>query len=203
MVLIGVDEVGRGALAGDLLVCAFAFRPDAAPDVLAAARAAARDSKSFSSRRRRESAFVAVVPAGLFRLSWSPIAEIEALNIRGATHAAMRRAALGLAEDWSATYPDLEVPRIAIDGNDLPHSLPSDAFTMVGGDAGILEIAAASIVAKVTRDQRMDALAEDWPGYALERNSGYGSAGHRAGLEKLGMSPIHRSWARKFTATSS
>jgi len=110
------------------------------------------------------------------------IAEIDRLNILQATMLAMQRAV--------AALPD--PPEYAlIDGNRAP-DLPVPAQTVVKGDSRCLSIASASIVAKVTRDRIMDTLAREHPGYGWERNAGYGTAEHRAALERLGITPHHR-----------
>ncbi|MGH6720171.1 MAG: ribonuclease HII, partial [Alphaproteobacteria bacterium] len=110
------------------------------------------------------------------------VAEIDALNIRAATLLAMTRAVAALGRAPA---------HVLVDGNAVP-LVACPATAVVGGDGLSLSIAAASIVAKVTRDRMMDELAEACPGYGFERHKGYGTAGHRAALARLGPSPHHR-----------
>jgi ribonuclease HII len=116
-------------------------------------------------------------------LGLASVEEIEALNILGATHLAMRRAIEALPAP-----PD----HVLVDGNQLPKGLPMPVRGLVGGDRLSLSIAAASVVAKVWRDQLMVTLAQQHPGYGWETNKGYGSESHIAALQRLGPSPIHR-----------
>lgn len=140
------------------------------------------DSKALTAARRRALAreIVALAEVGLAHAS---VAEIDALNIQGATHLAMRRAIAALPRQ-----PD----HLLIDGNRLPRDLPCGAEAVVKGDARVLSIAAASIVAKVARDAVMVDLAQQHPGYGWERNAGYPTAAHLAALLDLGVSPHHR-----------
>ena len=124
-------------------------------------------------------AFAAHADIGLGAAS---VAEIEAHNVLGATLRAMAR-----AFDHLAARPDLAL----VDGDRAP-DLPCRVETLVGGDSRSLPIAAASIAAKVTRDRIMARLAARYPGFGWERNAGYGTAAHRAGLEALGVTPHHR-----------
>ncbi len=111
------------------------------------------------------------------------VAEIETMNILQASHLAMRRAMVGLGV----------LPRSAlVDGNLVPPGLPCPAQAVVGGDARVLSIAAASIVAKVTRDRIMVALSQQFPGYGWQTNMGYGTRTHVEGLERHGLTPHHR-----------
>ncbi len=168
----GVDEVGRGPLAGPVLAAAV---------ILRAPVAGLADSKQLSAARREalcrligERAVVAVAAAS--------VAEIERLNILGATLLAMRRAVLKLAP---------RPARVLVDGNRGP-ALACEVRCVVGGDATVPEISAASIVAKVARDRLMARLARRHPGYGWERNAGYGTAEHVRALAALGLTPHHR-----------
>ena len=168
----GVDEVGRGPLAGPVVVAAVILRRP----LLGLA-----DSKQLAAPERvrlslliREHAVVAFAAAS--------VAEIERLNILAATMLAMRRAVGRLA---------IRPTQVLVDGNRAP-ALDLPVRCVVGGDAMIPEISAASIVAKVLRDRLMARLAVRYPGYGWERNAGYGTAAHLAGLAQLGLSRHHR-----------
>ena len=182
-VVCGIDEAGRGSWAGPVTAAAVVFDRARVPPALGACL---DDSKALSSRAR-EDAFAALHDAqargvARFALGEASVAEIDALNILKATHLAMRRAvdALGAAPDWAL-----------VDGNQAP-ALPCRVRTVIGGDARALSIAAASILAKVTRDRLMAALAAQHPGFGWARNKGYGTAEHRAALAKWGPTPHHR-----------
>ena len=139
------------------------------------------DSKKLSPVRR-DALFEAISAHALIGIGEASVEEIDRLNILAATHLAMRRAvdALGAAPDWAL-----------VDGNQAP-ALPCRVRTVIGGDARALSIAAASILAKVTRDRLMAALAAQHPGFGWARNKGYGTAEHRAALAKWGPTPHHR-----------
>jgi ribonuclease HII len=171
----GVDEVGRGPLAGPVTAAAVVLDPGAIPEGL-------NDSKKVP-QAKREALFDTLHQVAQVSIGWADIDEIDALNIRGASLLAMRRAVEGLPH----------VPSHAlIDGNAVPPDMPCPATTLIKGDARSLSIAAASIVAKVARDRVMVALAQQHPGYGWERNAGYGTAEHLAALRDLGVTPAHR-----------
>ncbi len=174
-VIVGVDEVGRGPLAGPVTAAAVRLYPANIPPGL-------RDSKLLSAARRvvLHDLILSVADVGVAHAS---VAEIEALNISGASHLAMRRAIAGLSEP-----PDMAL----IDGNRMPPGLPCAAQIIVRGDARCLSIAAASIVAKVVRDRLMVDLAQHNPGYGWERNVGYPTAQHLRALAELGVTAHHR-----------
>lgn len=173
--ICGVDEAGRGPWAGPVCAAAVVLDPDRTPEGL-------NDSKRLSSRRRaalkEELAEAAQVGVGI-----ASVEEIEALNILGATWLAMRRAVAALP-----TPPSYAL----VDGNAVPKGLPCAGEAVVKGDARSLSIAAASIVAKETRDAIMRELAVEHPGYGWERNMGYGVPEHAAALKRLGVTPHHR-----------
>jgi ribonuclease HII len=171
----GVDEVGRGPLAGPVTAAAVRLDPAAIPPGL-------NDSKKLSPPRRAmlAAALWAVADVSVAHAS---VAEIDALNILRASHLAMLRAVAGLKH-----APDF----LLIDGNQMPRGLICAARTVVKGDATSLSIAAASIVAKVVRDQIMVDLAQQHPGYGWETNAGYGTKAHLAALLNLGVTPHHR-----------
>ena len=175
----GVDEVGRGPLAGPVLAAALVLPAAGLPPALAAA---IDDSKRLKPERRgRLSAEIERHCA--VGLGQASVAEIDAINILNATFLAMGRALAALP-----AAPGF----VLVDGNRLPPDLGCPGRTLVGGDRLSLSIAAASIVAKVTRDRLMAALAARYPGYGWERNAGYGTAEHRAALRRLGVCPEHR-----------
>jgi ribonuclease HII len=171
----GVDEVGRGPLAGPVVAAAVVFG-DAPPP------AGIDDSKRLSAATRlrlaTEIRAVAAVGVGI-----AEVAEIDALNILRASHLAMRRALGALP---------LRPGHALIDGNLIPEGLGCGATAVVGGDARSVSIAAASIVAKVARDAIMAELDRLHPGYGWAANAGYPTAAHRAALGRLGITPHHR-----------
>ncbi|MFD1333048.1 ribonuclease HII [Methylopila musalis] len=171
----GVDEAGRGPLAGPVVTAAVILDPAAIPEGLA-------DSKALSAARR-ENLFAAIVARAHVAVATVSPARIEALNIRGATLWAMARAVRALPERPSFAL---------IDGRDIPPGLPCPAEAVIDGDALSLSIAAASIVAKVTRDRMMRRLGAACPGYGFEKHMGYGTAAHLEALRRLGPSPHHR-----------
>lgn len=194
----GVDEAGRGPLAGPVLAGAVVFRAPPAPPL-----AALLDDSKRLDARRREAAFAALrlaARAGEARIGWgaATASEIGALNILRATHLAMRRAVARLGPP-----PDLAL----VDGNMAPrppHHLPCAVRCVVKGDGLSLSIAAASIVAKVLRDRAMARMDARHPGYGFALHAGYPTPAHRAALERLGPCPQHRrgfgpvevAWAR-------
>jgi ribonuclease HII len=175
--IAGVDEVGRGPLAGPVVACAVVLPPDVAPGLIA--RLA--DSKALKAGVR-EDLDAAIRDAAEVGLGEASVAEIDTWNILNASHMAMARAVAALP-----AAPD----HALVDGNRLP-TLACPAEAVVKGDATVASIAAAGIVAKVARDAAMDRLAAAFPGYGWERNRGYGTAEHRAALNSLGPSDHHR-----------
>lgn len=175
----GVDEVGRGPLAGPVVAAAVVF-PRGVPDALAPML---DDSKRLAPAAR-EAAFAAMRSSGgaWIAVAAASVREIERLNILHASLLAMRRAVLRLPR-----LPNLAL----VDGNKLP-DLPCPAQAVVGGDAASLSIAAASIAAKVVRDRCMARLSRRYPGYGWDGNAGYPAPSHRAALERLGPTPHHR-----------
>ncbi len=173
--IAGVDEVGRGPLAGPVCVAAVILDPDNLPQGL-------DDSKKLSAVKREALHEKICASALAISVVLAPAAEIDAVNIRQATLNAMARSvrALSLA------------PRIVlVDGRDLP-DLPCPGRALVNGDATSVSIAAASIVAKVTRDRLMARLDILHPGYGFADHAGYATAAHRAALAKIGPCREHR-----------
>jgi ribonuclease HII len=171
----GVDEAGRGPLAGPVVAAAVILDAARIPQGL-------DDSKKLSAAAR-EAGFARIYEMALaIGVGEASVDEIDRLNIRGATHLAMARAVKALAV----------VPRFAlVDGNDAP-ALACPCETIIGGDGRSLSIAAASIVAKVTRDRLMERLHDDHPAYGWRRNKGYGTAEHLAALKAHGATAHHR-----------
>jgi len=177
----GIDEAGRGPLAGPVYAAA------AVIDRTRAARKLLRmidDSKKLTLEQREE-AYEAMIASGVvqFAVAEASVEEIDRVNILQATYMAMRRAVQALVE-----RPEV----VLVDGNRAPPQLGCRAETIVGGDAHSYSIAAASIFAKVTRDRYMHALAVTYPGYGWETNRGYGSQQHLEALSLLGPTPHHR-----------
>ena len=173
--ICGVDEAGRGPWAGPVVAAAVVLDRGCVPPGL-------DDSKKLTPRRRA-ALFDAIRAAASVGVGIASVEEIDALNILRANDLAMLRAIGALQPAPEAAL---------IDGNRVPPGLPCRARALVGGDGRSLSIAAASIVAKVTRDRIMGELAGAHPGYGWERNMGYGTAEHRAGLIRLGVTPHHR-----------
>lgn len=173
--VVGVDEVGRGPLAGPVVAAAVRLDPDRIP-------AGLNDSKKLSHRQRLILAKTLHQQAEV-SIAQACIAEIDQINILQASMLAMERAVAGLP-----TEPD----HVLVDGNRIPAGLRRQATAVVKGDARVLSIAAASIVAKIWRDQLMVDLAQQYPGYGWERNAGYPTAEHLKALRDLGVTPHHR-----------
>mgnify|MGYP001403455940 CR=1 FL=1 len=173
--ICGVDEVGRGPLAGPVVAAAVLPDPRQPIDGLA-------DSKVLTAEQREGL-------AGEIRAKWiialgaASLAEIERRNILHASMLAMERAVARLP---------LPPRHVLVDGNRLPVRLPCPATALVKGDALAPAISAAAIVAKVARDRMMQRLGLRYPGYGWETNAGYGTAVHRAALGRLGATPHHR-----------
>ena len=179
-VIAGVDEAGRGPWAGPVVAAAIILDIEALSQDL---WETLDDSKKLTAARR-ETLFdtlheygVAIVGVGQ-----ADVKEIDSINILNATYRAMARAVDDL---------DCEVGLALVDGNKVP-PLPCDVTPVVKGDGKSLSIAAASVIAKVTRDRLMTELAAAYPGYGWETNMGYGTAKHQAALARLGVTPHHR-----------
>ncbi|HWJ20804.1 MAG TPA: ribonuclease HII [Gemmatimonadaceae bacterium] len=181
--IAGVDEVGRGPLAGPVVACAVVMPPDAR------AIAGVDDSKRLTCAARVRLAARIRERAIAIGVGAASVREIERINIYHATVLAMRRALARLA-----VKPD----HVLVDGKTL-RTLGVEHTAIVGGDARCYNIACASIVAKVTRDRLMERLAAHYPDYRWERNAGYGTPDHLAGLAARGITPHHR---RSFCAVS-
>ena len=174
-VAAGVDEVGRGPLAGPVIAAA----------VILEARCPIEgidDSKRLSAKRREALAPEIRERARAWALGRAEVEEIDRLNILRATLLAMHRAVVALMVRPDVAY---------VDGNMAP-ALPCATVTVVGGDGKLAAIGAASILAKVARDAEMRSLAERYQDYGFERHKGYATAEHLAALERCGPTPIHR-----------
>ena len=174
-VICGVDEAGRGPLAGDVYAAAVILREDHGIVGL-------DDSKKLSEKRREALFDEIQAKADAFCIATATVAEIEEINILEAAMLAMRRAVAGLQ-----SRPDY----VLVDGNRWP-GVPEQGETVVKGDATSASIAAASILAKVARDRYMLEQAALYPQYAFEKHKGYGTAAHTAALREFGPCPIHR-----------
>jgi len=171
----GVDEVGRGPLAGPVTAAAVVLDPERIPEGM-------HDSKQLSAKKR-DLLFDQIMETADVCIAHASVEEIDEINILRASHLAMTRAIGGLS-----VAPD----HLLVDGKMLPKGLTLSAEPIVKGDARSLSISAASIVAKVCRDRIMVGLAQQFPGYGWERNAGYPSKEHREALQNIGVTPHHR-----------
>ena len=175
ILIAGVDEVGRGPLAGPVISCAVVLDPGDPIEGLA-------DSKKLTERKREFLCTQIKARALCWSLGRAEVAEIDRLNILHASLLSMRRAVLGLS---------LKPGKVLVDGNRCP-DLDFDMECIVKGDSKVAAISAASIVAKVTRDHEMLQMARDFPGYGFEKHKGYPTALHREQLAVLGVTKHHR-----------
>ena len=176
--VIGIDEVGRGCLAGPVVAAAIAWRLPVE---------GLNDSKKLTALRRARLVPLIQSSVEAFSIGHASAEEVDEINILQATFLAMLRAFQGLPPAWQ------EGAHIWVDGNAMPKGLPSNRIQLViGGDASHAPIAAASILAKEWRDDLMKNAALRWPGYGFEKHMGYGTKQHLDGLQKLGACPLHR-----------
>lgn len=173
--LAGVDEVGRGPLAGDVVAAAVILDP-------AQPIAGLRDSKKLSHKRRGDLAAQIREQALAWAIARASVAEIDSLNILQASLLAMHRAVAAL---------DPQPGYVLVDGNRLPR-WDYAAEPVIGGDDRVPAIAAASILAKVQRDAELVALDAEYPGYGFAAHKGYPTAAHLSALRQLGVTPVHR-----------
>lgn len=171
--ICGADEAGRGPLAGPVVCAAVILDASNIPDGL-------NDSKALSAKRR-ECLLNEITDTAKVAITVIEPPEIDALNILWASMAGMARAAAMLNADYAL-----------IDGNRLPTNLTCQGEAIIKGDAKSLSIAAASIVAKVTRDRLMIEAELRYPGYGFARHKGYPTRDHMDALARLGPTPIHR-----------
>ena len=172
----GVDEAGRGPLAGPVCAAAVILDPNQPIEGL-------NDSKKLTAKKREALAPLIKARALAWCIAWADVSEIDSLNILQATMLAMTRAVEGLS-----IKPEL----ILVDGNRTPKNLPAPASAVVKGDAKVAAIAAASILAKTARDAKMVALDAVYPGYGFAKHAGYGTAQHIEAIRMLGITPEHR-----------
>ncbi len=173
--IAGVDEVGRGPLAGPVVAAAVWLPMDAVPEGL-------NDSKALTEKRRLV-LYEQIMEVGDVSIAQATVEEIDEINILQASLLAMERAVAGLKTP--ADY-------VLVDGNKIPAAFGLDAEAVVKGDARSVSIAAASIIAKTWRDRLMVDLAQQHPGYGWEKNAGYGTKAHMEGLRNIGVTPHHR-----------
>ncbi len=173
--IAGVDEVGRGCIAGPVTAAAVILNPQKIPSGL-------NDSKKLNLKNR-EKIFQSIQDTCTFCVAHSSVEEIDQINILQATLLSMKRAILGLH-----IKPDF----VLIDGNKSPEGLQSNSETIVKGDSKSLSIAAASIVAKITRDRFMSCLDKEFPGYNWSQNAGYPTKMHKSAILNIGITPYHR-----------
>lgn len=178
-IVAGVDEAGRGPLVGPVFAAAVILDIAKTPKVLVQGL---DDSKKLSAARRAELYEILCACGAVIGVGRADVDEIDSINILNATFRAMERAVAALGQAVTVAL---------VDGNRAP-KLPCTVQTIVKGDGKSLSIAAASIVAKVTRDKLMTALAAAHPGYGWETNMGYGTAEHCEAIARLGITPHHR-----------
>jgi ribonuclease HII len=174
--IAGIDEAGRGPLAGPVAVAAVILNPDNLPRGL-------DDSKALSESDRERLYEQIMKKALAVSVALASAREIDRINIRQATLTAMSRAATSLS---------LAPVHVLVDGKDVPKGLPCEGEAIVKGDATSFSIAAASIIAKVTRDRLMTRLATRYPAYGFESHAGYGTKAHLAAIAAHGPCPYHR-----------
>jgi ribonuclease HII len=179
-VIAGVDEAGRGPWAGPVMAAAVILDAEKLPSDLCDKL---DDSKKLTAPRR-EVLFAALYESGaaMISIGHADVQEIDSVNILNATYRAMARAVEAL---------NCKVALALVDGDKVP-PLPCDTMSVIKGDGKSLSIAAASVIAKVTRDRLMTELAAACPGYGWETNMGYGTAKHQAAIAQLGITPHHR-----------
>ncbi len=183
-VVCGIDEAGRGPLAGDVYAAAVIFDEGTVIEGI-------NDSKKLTEKKREQLFDEITAKAKAYCIATASIAEIEEINILAAAMLAMKRAYEGLG---------MSADLILIDGNKLP-PIEGNVKTVVKGDATSASIAAASILAKVARDRCMDELAKQYPEYGFEKHKGYGTKAHYEAVDKYGLCPIHRpSFFKKYFA---
>ena len=189
--VIGVDEVGRGPLAGPVVAAAVAYRDPsfAIPPGRDKVFALMRDSKKLSEKQR-EQVFTTIEEYFAVGVGIIPAETIDRVNILEATFLAMKAAISDLKRVFSAG--DMQQAYFLIDGNQLLPNFSGEQEALIGGDGIAKSIAAASIIAKVTRDRMMDAFDREYPVYGFVRHKGYGTKEHLDALRKYGACPLHR-----------
>ncbi|MGN0686746.1 MAG: ribonuclease HII [Oscillospiraceae bacterium] len=174
-IICGIDEAGRGPLAGDVFAAAVVFDEGVVIDGI-------NDSKKLTEKKREQLFDEICEKSRAFCIASANVAEIEELNILNAAMLAMKRAYDGLGFDAEL---------VLVDGNRLP-PINGNVKAVVKGDATSASIAAASILAKVARDRYMDELAQIYPQYGFDKHKGYGTKAHYAAVDEYGLCPVHR-----------
>lgn len=174
-IIAGIDEAGRGPLAGPVIAGAVILGRGKIPEGI-------NDSKKLSAKKR-EYLYEQIIQNHIIGIGIADICEIDQYNILEATKLAMTRAFFNLK-----TMPDITL----IDGNMVPSLITGEKHAIIKGDSLSLSIAAASIIAKVTRDKIMQDFATKYPNYGWERNSGYGTKYHLDAMNKYGITEFHR-----------
>jgi ribonuclease HII len=185
--VIGIDEAGRGPWAGPVTVTAIWLCPSAYETL----PAGIDDSKKIKPLRRAALAAALMAPPHLSHTVSIEVAQIDQMGISKATFAGMVMAASKLANKMVKAGWRMPVHAL-VDGNVLPPDMPLPATALIKGDSRSLSIAAASLIAKTSRDQIMQDLALAYPNYGWASNMGYGTKAHQAGLEQFGLTPHHR-----------
>lgn len=173
--ICGVDEAGRGPLAGPVCAAAVILPPNTIIDGV-------NDSKKLTEKKRETLFDVIKETAVSYCIAYASVEEIESINILNATMLAMKRAVEGL---------DVKADYAMIDGNKMP-PIDIDGETIVKGDAKSMSIACASILAKVSRDRLLYEYAKEYPQYQFDKHKGYGTVAHREAILEYGPCPYHR-----------
>ncbi|NMB58952.1 MAG: ribonuclease HII [Chloroflexi bacterium] len=178
--IAGIDEAGRGAWAGPVSAAAVILPLD--QEGLSTILGGVRDSKQMSPGQREKWAEIITINAVAAAIGWAEFDEIDKLGIVPATRLAMKRAVTGL----NHSIDHLLIDAVKLPDVDIPQT------SLIKGDSRSLSIAAASVLAKVSRDRLMKLLEKEYPGYGFDRHKGYGTAAHQKALKSLGVSTIHR-----------
>lgn len=181
--ICGVDEAGRGPLAGPVCAAAVILPEGLEIEGL-------NDSKKLTEAKREKLFDIIIEKAVSYSVAFGTVEEIEQYNILNATFIAMNKAIEGL---------DVKPDYALIDGNRVPKGIKIDCETVIKGDAKSASVAAASVLAKVTRDRLLLRYSEKYPEYGFEKHKGYGTAAHYEAVRKYGLCPVHRpSFFKKF-----
>ncbi len=182
-IITGVDEVGRGCLAGPVYTAAVILDYEALDKLDDKTKGLIRDSKKLSHLQRKKIVPIIEEISVSYSITYCDAREIEKYGIVGATFESMKKSIKGLSE---------KAELVLIDGNAKIPNFETDQINLIGGDSICYNIAAASILAKEARDEMMKKAGEDYPGYGFERHVGYGTKVHMEALKELGVTPIHR-----------
>ncbi len=193
-VLVGVDEVGRGPLAGPVVACAVAIDMSDKKHLQDFLALGVADSKKLTPKKREEiSKALMAHPAVRWGIGMADEKTIDSMNILKASLSAMRQAVIMLVSVITKEFPSYEGNSfVYVDGREIIPDLTANQTAVINGDGTVFSIAAASIIAKVARDAMMQECAKKYPAYQFEKHKGYGTKLHFDLIEKHGMSPIHR-----------